>query len=251
LANVINDRSVDSTDSAEIRSAIKQKDRGRFSVAGRRPTVHRNGRNLIRELDRERSRIARELHAGAGQPLAGITLNLEILNGCSAALPQRGREAIVRLQALAEQALGQIRAISHSLHPPDWQCLKIGDALRALLGSSGLSDHIDAEFDISDLALEPSHTAKIALYRCAQESIANIVRHSGATRFRLTLVGDGAMAELRVEDNGRGFTLESPGRIGIGLLSMRETAGVLGGDCHIRSGAGGTSVVVRIPLSED
>ena len=221
-----------------------------FDVGGRAPVVHRGGRTVLLELERERSRIARELHAGAGQPLAGIKLNVEILNDCAAALPQRGREAIIRLQVLTEQALDQIRAIPRTLHPPAGQCLSIGDVLRALVETNGISDHLDAELDIGDLALEPPHTTKIALYRCAQECISNIARHSGATRFKLTLVGNQAMAELRVQDNGRGFSMDLPGRTGIGLVSIRETAAAIGGDADIVSGPSGTRIVVRVPLAE-
>src|ERR1700691_447087 len=122
--------------------------------------------SVVEELDRERSRIARELHAGAGQPLAGIKLNLEMLDECAAFLPQAGREALARLQTLAEQALEQVRVVSHSLHSPDWQGLAMGDALRYLVQSSGLMDRLEVEIDIQPLSAEPSHTVKIALYRC-------------------------------------------------------------------------------------
>ena len=96
----------------------------------------KSGSTLFTELEKERSRIARELHAGAGQPLAGIKLHLEILEQSASGLtngtsktsdpPDSGqadsiRTTIGRLQTLAEQALGQVRAVSHRLHPPDWQ----------------------------------------------------------------------------------------------------------------------------------
>src|SRR5271166_408783 len=76
-----------------------------------RATVH----TIICELERERSRIARELHAGAGQPLAAIKLNLEMLLECSAAFPQQAREALERLAKLSEQAIEQVKCLSHSL----------------------------------------------------------------------------------------------------------------------------------------
>ncbi len=216
---------------------------------------HNTGRTIVRELERERSRIARELHAGAGQPLAGIKLNLEMLDDCSAALPQAGREALARLQTLAEQALEQVRAVSHNLHPPDWQGLTIGDALRGLIQSSGLASRIKVEVDIRPLTAEPSHIVKIALYRCAQECISNVARHSGATRFTLALMAlptasDGAMIELRLEDNGHGFPIESSSTSkGIGLLAIREHTRALGGTCDISSGGDGVRIRVQLPLA--
>ncbi len=100
---------------------------------------------------------------------------------------------------LAEQALEQVRAISHNLHPPDWQGLATGDALVQLVESSGLMGRLEVAMDIRPLPAEPSHTVKIAIYRCAQECISNIARHSGATRFSLSLMANGPMLELRLE----------------------------------------------------
>jgi two-component system sensor histidine kinase UhpB len=219
-----------------------------------------SGRAIVRELERERSRIARELHAGAGQPLAGIKMTLEMLDHCAAALPEAGREALARLQTLAEQALEQVRAVSHSLHPPDWQGLTTGDALRQLVQSSGLRGPLEVEMDIRPLPEEPSHSVKIAIYRCAQECISNVARHSGATRFFLSLSplsppASGPMVELRLEDNGRGFPLEpsaSSGRGGtggIGLQAIREHTSALGGACDISSSGEGVRICVRLPLA--
>src|SRR6202167_3752377 len=156
---------------ADILSMIGQKNSRLYDLLARDSVPgssgpRNSGRAIVRELERERSRIARELHAGAGQPLAGIKLNLDMLDDCAAALPQAGREALERLQTLAEQALEQVRAVSHNLHPPDWQGLTTGDALRYLVQSSGLMDRLEVEIDIQPLSAEPSHTVKIALYRC-------------------------------------------------------------------------------------
>lgn len=205
--------------------------------------------NIMFELERERSRIARELHAGAGQPLAGIKLNLEMLDSCAAGLPQAGRDALARLQTLAEQALDQVRAVSHNLHPPDWQGLTTAEALRYLVQSSGLRVRLQVETDIQSLPAEPSHAVKIALYRCAQECISNVLRHSGATRLALSFESAGEVAELRVEDNGRGFPARPTGRTGIGLVAIREHAEGLGGTCTISSGPQGVAIRVRLPLA--
>jgi two-component system sensor histidine kinase UhpB len=242
---------------ADMLSRIGQKNSRLYGLVARnaRPRTagsRNSGRTIVRELERERSRIARELHAGAGQPLAGIKLNLEMLGDCAAVLPQAGREALARLQTLATQALEQVRAVSHRLHPPDWQGLTVGDALRHLVQSSGLAGRLEVEIDIRQLPGEPSQTTKIAIYRCAQECISNVVRHSGATRFALSLVPAGPMVELRLEDNGRGFPQESSSGIkGIGLLAIREHTLALGGVCDISSGGNGVRIRVQLPLAAD
>src|SRR5579863_7702789 len=241
---------------ADILSMIGHKNSRLYELLARdavpRSSESRNsGRAILRELERERSRIARELHAGAGQPLAGIKLNLEMLDDCAAVLPQAGREALARLQTLAEQALEQVRAVSHNLHPPDWQGLTTGDALQYLIHSSGLMDLLDVEIDIRPLHLEPSHAVKIAIYRCAQECISNVTRHSGATRFSLSLQALGSMVELRLEDNGHGFPQDDSAGKGIGLVAMREHAMELGGVCDISSDGDGVRIRVQLPFAAD
>jgi two-component system, NarL family, sensor kinase len=217
--------------------------------SGRRPKPPAAAQTIVRELERERSRIARELHAGAGQPLAAIGLNLELLCECSAALPQQAREALARLENLSARAIEQVRSLSHKLHPPDWQNLTVADALRGLIDSSGLTTVLEIEVHIQPPAVEPPHATKIVIYRCAQECISNVLQHSGATRVELRLFAYGDLLELRVEDNGHGFAGGGP-HTGIGLVAIREHASALGGICEISSNPTGSKVMVRVPLSE-
>jgi signal transduction histidine kinase len=238
---------------ADMLSKIGQKNSQLYGIVARdapRKTGRSTGSAILRELERERSRIARELHAGAGQPLAGIKMNLEMLDDCFAALPPRGREALARLQTLAQQAFEQVRAVSHSLHPPAWQNLTTGEALRNLFELSGLASRLDVRLNLEPLSVEPPHATKIAIYRCAQECISNIMRHSGATGLTISLGARGSMIELRIEDNGSGFDPAIPGK-GIGLEALHDHASALGGTCEVASGPNGTTVVIKLPMTED
>jgi signal transduction histidine kinase len=235
---------------AEMLSMIGRKNSLLYEFVGRTSRPRAEGSTIVRELERERSRIARELHAGAGQPLASIKLNLEMLDDCRAELPLRGREALARLQMLAEQALEQVRAVSHSLHPPEWQNLTTEGALRKLIDSSGLSTHLGVQLDLEPLPVEPAHATKIAIYRCAQECISNVIRHSGATRFAMSLAACDSILELRIEDNGHGFAPDIHGK-GIGLLTLRDHSSALGGTLEVASGPAGTTVIVKFPSTED
>jgi signal transduction histidine kinase len=215
----------------------------------------RSGAALLTELERERSRIARELHAGAGQPLAGIKLHLEILDECTSAIPDSAsldsaRLTIGRLQTLAEQALSQVRAVSHRLHPPEWQEMTMDQAMESLVESSGLSRSLKLTRDLRPLPEEPSHGVKVQMYRCAQECISNIIRHSGATEASVSLVGDDGRLILTIADNGRGFDTASKNS-GIGLRAIAENAASMGGNSKITSGAEGTRIVVSLPCAAD
>jgi signal transduction histidine kinase len=238
---------------ADMLSMIGQKNSQLYGIVKRdapEKTERSTGSTILRELERERSRIARDLHAGAGQPLAGIKMNLEMLDDCFAAMPPQGREALARLQTLTQQALEQVRAVSHSLHPPAWQNLTTGEAMRNLIEMSGLASRLDVRLNLESLSGEPPHATKIAIYRCAQECISNITRHSGATRLTISLGERGSMIELRIEDNGSGFDHAIPGE-GIGLQALQEHASTLGGTCEVASSPTGTDVVIRLPLTEE
>ena len=206
--------------------------------------------SILSELEKERARIGRELHAGAGQPLSGIKLNLAILHDQAASFPEAAQKAIFRLEMLADEALQQVRAVSHRLHPPAWQDLPLAMALRSLVESSGLDQHFEMSIQAEDLAEEPSHSIKIALYRCAQECLSNIVRHSGASAVQISLTADGNCLQLKIADNGNGIPPQV-NSTGIGLKALEEHATALGGTCAIATGPDGTTINVRIPLSED
>jgi len=205
---------------------------------------------ILGELERERSRIARDLHAGAGQPLAAIKLNLELLAEHSAEMPESARKAVARLRDLSDSALEQIRAVSHRLHPPDWQELSTGEALRNLLDRSGIADWARMTVRIESLPVEPAHFAKVALYRCAQECLANIIRHSHASRVEFALYTVGDRVGMRIYDNGKGIEVGTSGP-GIGLQAIREHIEMLGGEHHIGNALPGTTITVSFPLAED
>lgn len=206
--------------------------------------------SVLREIEKERARIARDLHAGAGQPLSGIKLNLEILRECEKMIPPRALEALGRLDNLAEQALQQVRAVSHRLHPPAWQELSVAESLQTLITNGGLHQHFNIDFQGGELRTEPPHAVKVAIYRCAQECLSNIVRHAGATAIRIVLSEDDTNVYLQVTDNGHGFESRHGGS-GIGLEALREHASALGGTCRFDSGPSGTTVIVSIPLNEE
>jgi signal transduction histidine kinase len=209
------------------------------------------GRTVQAEIEKERSRIARELHSGAGQPLAGIILNLEMLNDGVDGLPAHAQDIVLRLQRLANQALDQVRAVSHRLYPPQWKGLPVEDALRNLVDSGIPADAYHVDLRIAAMPFEPAQFVKVALYRCAQECISNMLRHSRATRFALSLRLEGNEVEMEIRDNGCGFAGSGAPGGGIGIASLHEYARAAGGSCRISTGGSGTAVNIRIPLAED
>ncbi|HXJ40862.1 MAG TPA: histidine kinase, partial [Bryobacteraceae bacterium] len=147
---------------------------------------------VFQQVERERARVARELHAGAGQPLAGIKLNVEILQERAESMDDPARAALDRLVLLSEQALDQVRTLSHRMHPLAWQRRGLSVALRTLVRTSGVQQRFGTtNVEIADIYPEPGRAARAALYRCAQECISNAIRHSRASSFSIRLQPSG------------------------------------------------------------
>ncbi len=237
---------------SRVAATLRQREAGRSQAL--RPSLSGTPlprTSLVEEIEKERGRIARELHAGAGQPLAGIKMNLELLDAWSKTMPEEARQALARLNHLADAALGQVRAVSHRLHPPEWQDLSVIEAIKELVNESGVTRKCETALVLGPLPLEPPHAAKVVLYRCAQECISNVLRHSEATRFSLVLKEDQGMIDMTIHDNGQGIPDDALRSGGIGLASIREHAGSVDGIAHISSGAEGTTIQISIPLTDD
>jgi signal transduction histidine kinase len=220
----------------------------------RRRYAARGGPAVIEYLERERTRIGHELHAGAGQALAGIKLQLEILEAHLGSPSESVRHASERIHELAQDALAQLRAVTHRLYTPDWQRLRLEEALTRLWEITGIPQKFEARLELRLPPQEPPHAARVALYRTVQEALANIIRHSGARRVRLVLEQRGGRLELLLEDDGRGFDARQflsgpPPSAGIGLRSMRDHVELLRGAFIVESGPEGTRLMVSLPVT--
>ena len=215
------------------------------------------GALLSEALETERTRIARDLHSGVGQTLAGIRMNLDLIDMLLPDPPRAVRECLERIQTLAEQSLDEVRAISRRLHPPDWQRLSLVNAIELLWKTTGIPAKFRATLDVQRMTVEPSQPVRVALYRAAQEGLSNLLRHADATEVRLILEQDGDRVHLVLEDNGKGFDTRfvfgapDAGMRGIGLRALREEIQGLDGEWSISSEPGGTRMEIRLPLAED
>jgi two-component system NarL family sensor kinase len=207
----------------------------------------------VRQIERERQRLARELHTGVGQLLAAIRIQVEIIHRNLPDPEENVRQALDRIATLAGEALDQVRGVSRRLHIPEWHRLPLETALRQLWELSGIPASFAGELRLDPLRKEPAPDIKTLIYRAAQEGISNVMRHARATRVVISLRSREDRVVLSVRDNGAGFetrTLSGPPDVksGIGLRSLREEAGALGGKLLVRSGARGTTLELSVPV---
>jgi PAS domain S-box-containing protein len=208
-------------------------------------------RRLLEIQEQERRYVARELHDEIGQSLTAVKINLQ-------AMQQAGDDCPVGHQlqesiGIVEEALQQVRALSHELRPSMLDDFGLVSALRwyldRLAGRVGLA---------TDLTVDPSFERQpphieTACFRIVQEATTNIVRHAHAKQAWVQLSQADGDIVLTISDDGDGFEVRAArDRIAegasLGLLGMEERAVLAGGRLEISSSAGqGTEVVVRFP----
>jgi len=211
---------------------------------------------IFESIENERRRIGRELHDETSQSLAAALLNLDLaekgLDGVAPAAAAR----IDGARKLIRHSLGQVKLLIHDLRPSMLDDFGLVPALRWYAESHLRTPELDIEIDLPEANLRLPSDVETALYRIAQESLGNIARHSQATRAHLALEIQPGYAAMRIGDNGQGFDpreviLDDKGRYGVGLLSIRERAELLGGTARITSAPGeGTQVHIVVPLPE-
>lgn len=211
-------------------------------------------KRLVTVQEEERRRIARDLHDQLGQPLTALRLNLDALEGRDVD-PASFADRAARTRALAEELDQSIDFLTWDLRPSALDDLGLVTALAQLVNSWSERFNVPADFasswpDQFRLAAE----AEANLYRLTQEALHNIIKHSGARHASVLLEYRGDRAVLIVEDDGRGFivsdVLAHTGDKGLGLVSMRERATLVGGELHIEAAPGqGTSIFVYIPVT--
>ena len=212
---------------------------------------------VLRLQDEERRRMARDLHDGTAQDLNAISLCLgQVLNDRVA--DQNGtRRLLEEAHSLSRKALQEVRSVSYALHPPMLDEIGLVPALRwyldGLMKRTSLRIVFDAPTGMEPLPPEIEGT----LFRVVQESISNILNHSGADTVRVSLERDSKWVRMSIEDNGRGMRAETLSSVdggaplGVGIAGMRERVQQFRGKFEIRSGSGGTTVLVSVPVSRE
>ncbi len=207
-------------------------------------------REIIEIANREQQRIGSDLHDGLGQDLTGIAL---MLKGVVSQLRKEGSAAhrdVEEVIGLVNNAIENTRTLARGLSPVASGGGSLGVAIQTLAARISERFGVDVDCHLNfEEPLRVSETAGAHVYRIVQEALTNVVRHSGATEVSISLdIADGEL-HLRVDDNGRGFTVTPPDRPeGLGLKIMRYRAQMIGGDLSIEAGNGGASVHCTCPL---
>jgi PAS domain S-box-containing protein len=208
---------------------------------------------LFHSQETERRRIARELHDEVGQALTGINLTLETVENVAAKEPDRLKTYIFEIKKQINRTYQEMRRLSHRLHPALLSDLGLEPALDAYLKNISAHSGLQIDFTMTGFGKRVNLDIESVLYRLAQEALTNTLKHACATRFKLSIIKSYPNIIFLVQDNGIGFDAKiSMGNTpGLGLLSMRERAAMLGGNFTLRTSKGaGVRIRIEIPIKE-
>jgi signal transduction histidine kinase len=196
----------------------------------------------------ERNRLARDLHDSVKQQLFALTM---LLGSAQMDMSEQSetRRIIGEAERVAANAQQELTALIHALRPVALTHADMSAALRELCGVWAERSGIALDARIPD-GLALSATAEQDVYRIAQEALANIARHSGATRVEVSVERQPDTLTLRIRDNGHGFDVARTDRYGVGLRSMRERIEGLGGTLSVSSSVGGTRIELCVPHAQ-
>ena len=203
---------------------------------------------LISAHDEERSRIARELHDDVGQKIALLSVELEQLTQRRTRLKEQLKSRLQHAKDSTMEIASTLHNLSHQLHPSMLTRLGLRTALLRLrheMHERGLNVTLTYHSVPQTLPADIS----LCLFRVAQESLSNVLKHSGAKEAQLEIVADRDWIRMRVVDAGRGLNSNSKDTAGLGLLSMKERVSLVGGEFLARQRPErGTEIKVLIPL---
>lgn len=202
---------------------------------------------LIATRESSLRQIARDLHDEFGQILTAMG---SMLTRAGAHAPEQSplRAELREICEMAQMALDKVRDLSQTLHPAILDEAGLEGTLDWYLSTVERQLGVTVSYARSGTPAPVDATTSIHLYRVLQEALSNVARHSGADRAWVRLEFRGDALQLEVEDHGQGLDGRAQRR-GLGMVTMRERAGLLGGSLEfLRPSDGGTIVRLRVPL---
>ncbi len=245
------------TSFANDASLLAEIDRQREELRQLRLQHQQLTQQVISAQEKERQRIARELHDEAGQALTALKVSLEIIQSGlpmeadyaveSGLLRQRVGDAL----SLCQRTMEQIRGLAHSLHPAALDDLGLALALEGFCRDFAGHTQLSVIYQCSEIPVL-CEAAELCLFRFVQEGLTNVVKHARASRVLVSLQYQDGLVRLLIKDNGAGFRPHDfchPE--GMGLPGMRERLESLGGELEINSEPGkGVTLLATLSLKE-
>lgn len=194
-------------------------------------------------VDVERHRIARDLHDSVTQRLYSVAFLAEAAERQLETEPVAARDTVQRIRTLLLTSLSELRVLLFELQPQSLDSTRFPQLIEQLVDTVGAGVDADVEADVDEIPVLP-RDVKLGMYRLAQESLSNAVRHSGADSISVRVCHHQGVTTMAVRDSGVGFDLARVER-GHGLRNLEDRAASIGARVHIESTTDvGTEVTV-------
>jgi PAS domain S-box-containing protein len=207
-------------------------------------------RKLVTAQEDERRRVARELHDSVGQLLNALLLDVRGVRDAGPLSP-RAAARLDKLERVADELIQQVHGLAIRLRPPALDDLGLEAAVGLLV--SEWSARVGVQVDAQTVGLESGRLPldiETVLYRVIQEALTNVAKHAQAQMVSVVVNRHDGHATAVIEDDGRGFNVETAGTGRLGLVGMYERVALAGGVLNIESTEGvGTTVIARVPVS--
>ncbi|WP_198013847.1 PAS domain-containing sensor histidine kinase [Desulforegula conservatrix] len=219
-------------------------------------TIQTLTQEIIKAQELERNRIALDLHDNVAQTLASLKIACDTILDQEPGISDQTIMRFKNFSVLLKGGIDSVRELAYNLRPPGIDQLGIIKTLSQLCSEFTAAYKIKADFQSWGIeGLKLSSDTQINLYRLLQEALSNVKKHSGAKNINVKLVSSHPNIILRVEDDGKGFNVDTRSQEAInekrmGLQGMHERARMLGGRMKIISRRGeGTKVIIEVPIS--
>ncbi|NOY48269.1 MAG: sensor histidine kinase [Chlorobi bacterium] len=218
----------------EIETLIAQKELNKLSA-------------LIEGEEKERKRIAQDLHDGINGDLSVIKYKITSVNQDN--FKTKEKEEFEQAVLMLDNAIEQVRHISHNLAPPSLQNFNLIEAIQQYCNKIAASNSLKINFQSYGELLTLNKDTETAIYRIIQEALNNIVKHSKASEALVQInTHDNNNLLITIEDDGIGFNPNNNYK-GLGLKNIRSRVELLKGDLNIESNNTGTSIQINIDLN--
>ena len=197
---------------------------------------------LMEGEEKERFRIAKELHDGVNVDLSAIKYKLT-------SLLEKNNEVINEAVAMIDKSCEQVRAISHNLVPPSLKDFSLVDAIEDYCSTMNNLHNPEIVFNTIGNPIAIPKKAEINIFRIVQELVNNSVKHAEATEVDVQLSFQSNNIQLTIEDNGKGFNKDVVSK-GIGLQNIKSRVDYLQAKLDFRSDNNGTFYVIDIKIDE-
>jgi PAS domain S-box-containing protein len=211
--------------------------------------IHELSGKLMNAQEKERARLARELHDDLSQSVALLSIKLATLRNEPKDLAYV-KDQLDQFVSDLDRLSVDVHRISHELHPARLNHLGLETALRGFCRELSAAHALQVDFEAENVPRDLPDDISLCLYRVTQESLQNIIKHSGAAAARVSVKLENGEIRLSVSDDGNGFDPSArKAKEALGLISIDERVRAVKGEASVISAVGaGTKIEVHVPV---